>query len=41
MKQLAKLATLNTLVEKKRAISSEHITEAHQVVYSWNQFLKT
>lgn len=32
MKQLAKLATLNALMEKKRAIASKHVIEAHQTI---------
>jgi hypothetical protein len=40
MKNLSKMASLNALIEKKRGISRENLAEAHQVVYSWNQFLK-
>ncbi|XP_057381909.1 uncharacterized protein LOC130704496 [Daphnia carinata] len=32
MKQLAKMATLNSLMEKKRAIASKHVIEAHQAI---------
>jgi hypothetical protein len=34
------MAKLKSLMENKRAIMKEHIAGAHQVVYSWNQFLK-